>query len=745
MILAFGFFLLHVTLLANDAIPSACRQFSCEADLTEDMSWEKTSQALQLTHKQSICYPDREAVSFVDDDLVWSLQANHWHIRTRVGQASHLHGDLSFVSDHQILSSNQAWIWRSADGGLDKICLPRRAKWTHQSWQMNISNVLYQADSDQIYACDNAFVMYGKNNQPLYGYAKQLSTMGKQLLIMKSVHATTCPIEDRSWSLSADQLEWHTEKKRATVKNAKLYIYDVPVFRWSNMTFELGANDRYGWLLPKFYSYYGDTLLISFPYRFRTQNEQVVAPWMGSGRSVGLTYFTQGQARGLRYRSLLRVGEYKNTPNFRYGGIVQGEKNNIFGKDSTYFQFLNVRDGWFGQYFSPVFIPRIRPNQDLPSYLTYQSRGRWLSTDFSLRYYQKFSGEKVLQDEIGIPFLHELPRLNMTYVKNGIEISGLAEHLVADSDKDNYPGVTRALGYLGYTLKKGKDFWVNLGSWMKSQAVDTYSGWTGYSTQHAFVVPNVEIDYRYRFRDTLGISLAYAYTPFVDQSKDPVFQRRWLWMGDRADFDKLKSVDRVYDRNRVWLGMYRYSLPNFPTAYISATHIFDLKTPLVSLSQTGSEDPLTQYPNEVTVFQLRDKMYNFSSEMVWIWPLSSAYRYDLRWNYDRFSLKWRRFSDYVVFQNQQVRVPMYRETGGEVDLFQTDFSRLYMGIDYKSGLDRYLKYHLGWMMDRCCWQGKAAVYLTRWMSKDASVQNVYTGWQPSVNVSFSIKGLSIAK
>ena len=726
-------------------VPQSCLPTRCEPKSANAMTWDQAADALQLTYTRAVCVPDIESVPQTDEDVNWALQANQWRIRNRVGQASLMQGDLSFVSHQQILKSETAWMWRSADGGLDKLCLPRRALWTHASWHMVMDHLIYQADSDEISACDNAFVLYGRAGQPLYGYASQATLLEKNTLALRDVHATTCPLSQRVWSLSAEQLDWDQAKKRAIVKNARFYFYDFPVMWLSSMQFSVGGQQTYGWQSPRFASYHDDLLVAIWPYRLQAPGEQMVAPWVGSGLSAGWQYTAERDIGSLHYRMMLRSGLYYQEPRFRYGGIVQGAYRHLWGPDLTQFQWLHMRDGWFGQYFAPGFIKRIRPNQDLPSYIAYQREDQHLQTKLSAVYYQKFSGEKVLQDEIAIPYLHVLPRLKLVYKHDRFDAAGLAEHLVANTDKDAYPGVTRGLGYLGYAPILKPQLQLRVGAWLKDQLVDDCQLLTQCQSQHAFVAPNIAFNMRKPISMRYGLDLAYAYTYYVDQSLDPVFQRQWQWLGDQVDFDKLSSVDRVYDRNRMWLGISGVGVPYAPTAQVGIQHVLDFTTPKVSLSSSGAEDPLLRYPNAVSLLRFNDPTYHFSSQGVWVWPARMMQYYDLQWQYQRIKLKWTRRPDFVVYQNQTISVPISRVTGGEMDFYQSAVSRGYLGVDYQSGLDRFMHYQLGWTMDSCCWQGKMALHVMRWMSKDTSVSSVYRGWQPSASVSFNIKGLSNIK
>ena len=741
MLLFFLILMMSTRCSVAQTLPLSCSLNSCDDLQSSSMTWSGASDALNLSYGRSICLPDVEVVPERRDEISWSLRANQWRIRNRVGQASLLQGNLIFESDLQTLRSDSAWLSASADGGLDQLCFPSQATWNHASWKVASSHLVYRADSDDIRACDGAFVLYGVDEQPLYGYAKESFLSNKHALVMKDVHATVCPIQDRSWSLSADQLDWYAQEKRAVIRKARLYVYDTQVVTIPKMQFTLGEGDSYGWQVPQVGSYHDNALMVTFPYRLRSKSYQIVAPWVGSGLSIGGLYHRNQQENETDHRTMIRAGVYHDSPNLRYGAVSQGTYRDIFGADVLRYQLLNMRDGWYGQYFYPQFLPAIRPNQDLPSYIDYERSHAGVHAKVSLTHYQKFSGDKVLQDEITVPFLHVLPRLQLVVDHRLIDASGVFEHLVSEPDKDNYPGSARFLGYLGGHYHRRSHTKINVGTWVKHQRVDAFSSWENYNRHHDFWAPNVEVLSSQRINQSMYFDLAYAYTKTVDQSLDPVFQRRWQWLGGQPIVDKLVSIDRVYDRNRLWLGLTTIGLPFMSDVKFSAQHIFDFHSPSVSLSADGQEDPLIQYPSEVSLFSISDQKTQLSSQGVWVWPLRRMQYYTLQWQYKRLKLLLARQPDLVTVQDQVVAVPANRSFSADFDVFDSGLSKLSFKTDYQSGVDRSLKYRFTWSSDRCCWQGKASIILTKWMSQSDD-QSVFTGWQPSAQIGISFKGLS---
>ncbi|MEC8882119.1 MAG: hypothetical protein VX737_02405 [Pseudomonadota bacterium] len=735
--------LLWVSLQADSRVPEFCVHKSCEdANL---LSWQQIAQQLDLSPVQGQkCYPQKKNRNFSADDELWTMRADTWHLRSKIGQASQLTGDLMFESTDQLLSSDQAWLWRSEDGGLDRLCLPDGGRWIHSTWEMSLSHVAYQSDADEVTACNNAFVLYGKDDQPLYGYAKEAFSSGKDTLMLKSVHATACPLDDVAWSVSSDRLDWSVSGKKAAFSNVRFYFYDFPIFYVPHWTVVIGKEQYSGWMSPRYMSYHDDPLVVIFPYRLLSQDKKELSVLTGVSGNFGGSYFVERYRENDFLKYFIRTGLYRQSPNFRSGMVYQREMKNFLNFDLLKMQLLYMSDGWFSQYFSPTFFERLRPNQDLPNYIHSQRRIGHLETLFDVVYYQKFSGSKVLQDEIAIPNLHVLPRLQINYRALPIEMTSVVERLSSEKDKDFYPGVKRALSYLGYAYNKGQNFECHLGAWLKSQRVDDFSDWNDYRKQHSFAVPNLELSYRLDLQEKTNFSIFYAYTGYVDQSRDPVFQRRWQWLSGQWDFDKVLSLDRVYDRSRMWLTFHRHGFDHLSSLFVEASHILDFSTPRVSLSKTGAEDPLIDYGNKVSLFKLGDSSRNLYSEGVWLWSLGRFYQYKLNWKYHRFSLEWLSEPDSVVFQNQLIRVPMYKRANVIFDAYKTQSRHFFLGVDYRRGLDKFLEYQGGIVVDQCCWKAKASVYLTNWMSSSDSLKSVFTGMQPSVKVGFSFKGLQSA-
>ena len=108
----------------------------------------------------------------------------------------------------------------------------------------------------------------------------------------------------------------------------------------------------------------------------------------------------------------------------------------------------------------------------------------------------------------------------------------------------------------------------------------------------------------------------------------------------------------------------------------------------------------------------------------------------------RWLLQVSRRADTVTVENQVASVPTVNRMKARYSMYKTDASVLDVGVEHTYGLNHRIMYHLDWLMDRCCWQGEASIRMTRWFNDDDPTTNVFSGWQPSASLRFSLKGLN---
>lgn len=725
--------------------PDFCQSIDYAEQSGKQTDWTDVSRAFWVipSQNQFRCYPPRHQMQPSDENVSWSLQGSAWRIRPQGGQLSYIDGQIRLVSADQTLAAEQAWLWRSEDGGIDKICMPTQTTWKQSTWHVQTAGLLHQADSEQTVARENVFVLYGENDQPLYGYSNTIRANGADQVQLQDIHATVCPLDDRVWSVSAESLDWSGDRQVATFKNVRFYWYDIPFYYLSQWRVGVGkGRDPYGWQSPKYGSYYQDPLVVGRPYRMRSTVLREFTPWFGLTNSLSGSYYQAAQSKRYRYQLMIRSGLHRVSPRLRYGLIYRGHLDEIFGADSLDIDLVNMRDGMYAQYFSPRFFKRTSPNMPLPSSLVYRRQTPHLFSQLSVVTYQKFTGPMSLANAIGVPRLNILPRLETAYGRGGLTYETHSENLVTDSTNNAYPDTQRTIQYAGYSGKLTPNLDVQLGGWFKHQLVGHDGSWVNLNTRHTFGVPNFAGHYTMLVKRPVNLTLAYAYTGYVDQQNDPLFQHKWQWLGDEWDYKKLISVDRIYDRNRLWLILQRQGLFSWTSADLNWRHIFDFKTPQVSVSNNGAEDPLRAHPRGVSVIRLNDEKRRLKSRWVVVWPTQSIDYYSIDWSSARWRFNMSRVADTVTVENQIASVPKVSRFKSRYSMYKTDVSTFDAGIQHTSGLNHRMMYHLNWTEDRCCWQGGASIRLTRWYNDDDPNTNVFSGWQPSASIRFSLKGLS---
>jgi LPS-assembly protein len=86
--------------------------------------------------------------------------------------------------------------------------------------------------------------------RPARGSADTMSLTPEGILNLKAVTFTTCPANDKSWQLSADDIKLDTRAKVGEAHNAEVKFKGVPIFYWPWFSFPLGDERKSGFLYP---------------------------------------------------------------------------------------------------------------------------------------------------------------------------------------------------------------------------------------------------------------------------------------------------------------------------------------------------------------------------------------------------------------------------------------------------------------------------------------------------------------
>jgi len=107
---------------------------------------------------------------------------------------------------------------------------------------------------------------YWLNGMAVHGLAKSFTVEDGRFLILSDALFTTCPGETPDWSLNAKEIRIDSEKDWATVRQATLEIFEVPVFYFPYLTLPVSDKRSSGFLYPTIGSNSNNGLEVSTPY-----------------------------------------------------------------------------------------------------------------------------------------------------------------------------------------------------------------------------------------------------------------------------------------------------------------------------------------------------------------------------------------------------------------------------------------------------------------------------------------------
>ncbi len=98
------------------------------------------------------------------------------------------------------------------------------------------------------------------------GSAKTMSLTPEGLISLRDVLFTTCPANDKSWSLSADSITLDTRSKIGEARDARIDFKGVPILYFPWVSFPLGDERKSGFLFPTIGNTSSGGLMVSAPW-----------------------------------------------------------------------------------------------------------------------------------------------------------------------------------------------------------------------------------------------------------------------------------------------------------------------------------------------------------------------------------------------------------------------------------------------------------------------------------------------
>ena len=98
------------------------------------------------------------------------------------------------------------------------------------------------------------------------GTADTMNLTPEGILNLKDVTFTTCPANDKSWMLSADDIKLDTHAKIGEAHDAEVKFKGVPIFYWPWFSFPLGDERKSGFLYPSIGTVSRGGVVLAVPY-----------------------------------------------------------------------------------------------------------------------------------------------------------------------------------------------------------------------------------------------------------------------------------------------------------------------------------------------------------------------------------------------------------------------------------------------------------------------------------------------
>jgi LPS-assembly protein len=181
----------------------------------------------------------------------WPTLANEQTIKVTAGnlkankeQVAQYTNGVEIVSAESIIKAEQA----TFDNLNQKLTASGNVQYRDRQIIVGSNAVKLNIASGELLMEENQYDFVEFNGR---GEAREITLAENEVLVLENVSFTTCPIDQADWQIEASEIEIERDKKWGTVKNAKFYIADIPVFYLPYFQFPL-TDERESGLLPSF-------------------------------------------------------------------------------------------------------------------------------------------------------------------------------------------------------------------------------------------------------------------------------------------------------------------------------------------------------------------------------------------------------------------------------------------------------------------------------------------------------------
>jgi LPS-assembly protein len=200
--------------------------------------------ALSSQAQVNQCYTPKPVTEWPALTNEQTIQVKAGNLEADKNQVAQYSGGVEIISAESLIQAQQA----TFDNLNQKLTADGNVQYRDKQIIVGSDAVRLNIQSGELLMSENQYEFVEFNGR---GEANEITLAENEVLVLQNVSFTTCPIDQADWQIEASKIEIEKDKSWGTVKNAKFYVADVPVFYLPYFQFPL-TDERKSGLLPSF-------------------------------------------------------------------------------------------------------------------------------------------------------------------------------------------------------------------------------------------------------------------------------------------------------------------------------------------------------------------------------------------------------------------------------------------------------------------------------------------------------------
>jgi LPS-assembly protein len=420
--------------------------------------------------------------------------------------------------------------------------------------------------SDKGNLSDVHYRLWGKINAR--GEAARAELVDPTLTRYEDIVYTTCRPGQDAWALAASELELDQAAGWGKARDAKLRIRGVPVLYTPYISFPIDDRRKSGFLVPSVGSSNKNGIDVTAPYYWNIapNMDATIAPRLMSKRGLmlGTEFRYLSALQGARIYGEILPDDREMNNDTRWALHAQ-EAGHFAQRWTTDLDFNAVSDDRYLSDFGNQLTETSTRNLERRGDLTYQGDGWSLRTRL-----QDFQTVDATIPPANRPY-GQLPELTLTTtpyaLASGLKLGVGAEYDYFTHDTNVYGQRVAMQPYVSWPLRRSWGYLIpRLNFYMAGY--DLRDQAPGKDTHPSYAIPSFNLDARLVFErginwlhqdalQTLEPRIFYLYTPYKDQSDQPVFDSSNLSLSYYNLFqpNRFTGWDRIGDASQITLAL----------------------------------------------------------------------------------------------------------------------------------------------------------------------------------------------